>query len=292
MTTRSWIRDRFARSRRTLRKTPAWCRQSLEALEDRTLLSVNFAPAVNFDAGGHVSSVAVGDFNDDGKPDLAVANFNDATLSVLLNTSNSAPTSIALSASNVPENQPSGTAVGTFTTTDPDRNDTFTYTLVGGTGSADNGAFTIVGNQLKTAASFDFETKSSYSIRVRSTDQGGLATEKVFTISISNVNELPTVTGNQPVLTVNEGSQSTNRGTFTDPEGRDTVTLTASVGKVTQSNTNGNWTWTYRPPDGPASATVTITATDAGGLTATTSFDRAQWSVRPGHANDSHLELG
>jgi RTX calcium-binding nonapeptide repeat (4 copies) len=46
MTTRSWIRDRFARSRRTLRKTPAWCRKSLEALEDRTLLSVNFAPAV------------------------------------------------------------------------------------------------------------------------------------------------------------------------------------------------------------------------------------------------------
>jgi hypothetical protein len=241
----------------------------------------SFSPAVNFATGGGPSSVAVGDFNDDGKPDLVVANANDSTLSVLLNTSNSAPTSIALSASNVPENQPSGTAVGTFTTTDPDRNDTFTYTLVGGTGSADNTAFTIVGNQLQTAASFDFETKSSYSIRVRSTDQGGLSTDKVFTISISNVNEPPTVARNVAALTVNEGMSTTNRGTFADPEGRGTVTLTASVGAVTQNNTNGNWTWTYTPPDGPANPTVTITATDAGGLTATTSFTLNVLNVAP-----------
>src|SRR5207245_1167797 len=81
-------------------------------------------------------------------------------------------------------------------TTDPDAGDTFTYSLVGGTGATDNASFTIAGNQLKTAASFDFEAKSSYSIRARTTDAGGLFFEKVFTIGVTNVNEAPVA---QPV---------------------------------------------------------------------------------------------
>ena len=40
---------------------------------------------------------------------------------------NSAPTDLALSPSTVAENQPSGTTVGTFSSTDPDAGDTFTY---------------------------------------------------------------------------------------------------------------------------------------------------------------------
>ena len=42
---------------------------------------------------------------------------------------------------------------------------------------------------LKTAAVFDYETKTSYSIRVRTTDQGGLYYEEAFTITVTNVNE-------------------------------------------------------------------------------------------------------
>jgi hypothetical protein len=45
----------------------------------------SFAPAANFSTGNDPTSVAVGDFNGDGKPDLAVANFSDNTVSVLLN---------------------------------------------------------------------------------------------------------------------------------------------------------------------------------------------------------------
>ncbi len=105
---------------------------------------------------------------------------------------NEAPTNLALSSTTVTENQPSGAAVGTFSSTDPDAGDTFTYLLISGTGSTDNGAFQIVGNQLRTAASFNFETQSSYAIRVRSTDAGGLSFEKAFTISVTNVNEAPT----------------------------------------------------------------------------------------------------
>lgn len=69
--------------------------------------------------------------------------------------------------------------------------DTFTYTLVSGGGSEDNTSFNILGDQLRTSAIFDFETKNSYSIRIRSTDQGGLSIEEVFVISVTDVNEGP-----------------------------------------------------------------------------------------------------
>ncbi len=48
--------------------------------------AVDFTPQQTFATGSMPSSVAVGDFNGDGKPDLAVANFNSGTVSVLLNT--------------------------------------------------------------------------------------------------------------------------------------------------------------------------------------------------------------
>ena len=54
----------------------------------------------------------------------------------------------------VPENQVVGTTVGLLTTTDPDAGNTFTLTLVGGTGATDNASFSISGNQLQTAAVF------------------------------------------------------------------------------------------------------------------------------------------
>ena len=50
---------------------------------------------------------------------------------------------ITLSSNQIAENQAIGTSIGTFSTTDPDAGDTFTYTLVTGTGSTDNSAFTI-----------------------------------------------------------------------------------------------------------------------------------------------------
>ena len=93
---------------------------------------------------------------------------------------------------------------GTGLTYKPDANycntptppfDTFTYTLVSGTGSTDNTSFAISGSTLQTAAIFNFEAKNSYSIRLRTTDQGGLWFEKAFTISVTNVYEIASVVG-------------------------------------------------------------------------------------------------
>lgn len=110
----------------------------------------------------------------------------EATVSLVYNT---APTGIALATAAIAENAASGTAVGTLSATDADTGDTFTYALVSGTGSTDNASFTIDGTSLKTAAVFDFETKASYSVRVRVTDAGGLTFEQALSIAVTDVNE-------------------------------------------------------------------------------------------------------
>jgi gliding motility-associated-like protein len=119
----------------------------------------------------------------------AAGNASTQTVTITVTNVNEAPTDIALSASSVAENAATGTIVGTLSATDVDAGDTFTYTLVSGSGDTDNASFTIDGNTLKTAAVFDYETKSSYSVRVRVTDAGGLSFEKQFTILIIDLNE-------------------------------------------------------------------------------------------------------
>lgn len=99
---------------------------------------------------------------------------------------NDAPTDLALTNNNVADNSPSNTPVGTFSSTDIDPLQTFTYSLVSGAGSGDNASFTIAGDQLRTATTIDFETKPIFTIRIRSTDQGGLFVEKQFLINVSD----------------------------------------------------------------------------------------------------------
>ncbi len=114
----------------------------------------------------------------------------DKQFTISVTNVNESPTDISLSNHITAENLAVGTAVGTFTSVDPDIANSFTYSLVTGVGSNDNASFQIVGDSLKTAAVFNFEAKSNYTIRVRSTDQNGLYVEKVFTIQITNVTEL------------------------------------------------------------------------------------------------------
>ena len=109
--------------------------------------------------------------------------FNEITLN-----SNSAPTNIILSSTSVNENLTSGTIVGSLSTIDSDIGSTHIYTLVSGSGDADNSSFSISGNNLLTETAFDYETKNSYFIVVQSTN--GIATySKTFTISVLDVDE-------------------------------------------------------------------------------------------------------
>jgi hypothetical protein len=75
---------------------------------------------------------------------------------------NQAPTGITLVPASVSENEPVGTRVGTLSASDPDST-SHAFALVPGVGSDDNGSFVIAGSELRTAAMFDYEAKSSYS---------------------------------------------------------------------------------------------------------------------------------
>ncbi|MCA9204730.1 MAG: cadherin-like domain-containing protein, partial [Planctomycetales bacterium] len=146
---------------------------------------------------------------------------------------NENPTSLSLSNNSVTENSASGTVVGTLSSTDPDANPSFTYSLVPGTGSADNSAFTIDGNQLKITAVPDFESQCSYSIRVRSTDHGGLFVEHVFSIGVLDLNEAPVINDTDLSVSsseVNEGDTITLSGSFTAEDGGDAHNVTIDWG--------------------------------------------------------------
>ena len=70
--------------------------------------------------------------------------------------------------------------------TDPEAGTIFTFILACTVGGSDDGSFNILGTDLRTSAVFDFETKSSYSVTVRVTDQFGLTYHKAFTITVTN----------------------------------------------------------------------------------------------------------
>jgi len=110
-------------------------------------------------------------------------------------THNAAPSGITLSSASIEEDQPTGSELGIFSTKDVDLNSVHSYSLVSGNGSTDNSSFSLDPNgTLKTSLVFDFETKSTYSIRVRTSEQGGLSLEKVFTITVTDKTEKTTET--------------------------------------------------------------------------------------------------
>jgi YVTN family beta-propeller protein len=148
--------------------------------------------------------------------------------SVAITVNDTAPTDIALSPASVNENQPVATTVGSLAITDADAGEVFAYSLVAGTGSTDNGSFTISGGTLRTNAVFNFEGKSSYSVRVRSTDAGGQFFEKAFTVTINDVNEAPTDIALSPSSLNENQPVGTTIGTLTatDPDTGQTQTFT------------------------------------------------------------------
>ena len=84
-----------------------------------------------------------------------------------------APVSLGLSPSEVTENAPGGTWVGSFSIDDPDSSAPPTFRLVSGEGGDDNARFIIEDGDLIVRAGFDrdFESQSGpLSIRVRATD--------------------------------------------------------------------------------------------------------------------------
>ncbi|MBM3964795.1 MAG: choice-of-anchor D domain-containing protein [Planctomycetes bacterium] len=151
---------------------------------------------------------------------------------------NEVPTSIGLSGLAIAENSAVGTTVGLLSSTDPDAGDTFVYSLVSGVGGDDNGAFSITGNSLKTSQVFDFESKSSYQIRIRSTDSKGLFVESTFMVTVTNVNEAPISTTLAPASIWENSPAGTVTGTFStsDPDAGDSWVYSLVSGAGSTNN--------------------------------------------------------
>ncbi|WP_279595947.1 beta strand repeat-containing protein [Methylobacterium sp. J-059] len=130
-----------------------------------------------------------GDEGTDTLVGIETLKFSDGTITVPLG---APPTALALSHAEVPENSPGGTLVGSFSATDPDVGDSFTFTLLDTAG----GAFAVDGANLVVAAGavLDFETNPSLTVTARVTDGGGHAFDQAFTITLSDV-QGPAITG-------------------------------------------------------------------------------------------------
>lgn len=193
---------------------------------------------------------------------------------ITVNDANDSPTDITLAGNTIAENNATGDIVGTFTSTDPDAGDSFTYNLVAGTGGDDNASFNIVNNELQAAEVFDFEAKSSYSIRVETNDGNGGTFEKSFNISITNANEGITVANPIADQTQDEGFGSLTvnlADVFEDVDGDDlTYSVSSSDAGVVTAIINAGQIQITEV--GPGESSITVTAADGNGETTSDTF--------------------
>lgn len=192
----------------------------------------------------------------------------------------SPPNDISLMGGTLTENSPINTTVGVLGASP---SSDFIYTLVSGVGDTDNASFTISGSDLKNAVIPDYETKNSYSIRVRATrsDSGECATfEKNLTVNIIDVDESPIVSSPIANQVVTIGATPVTFSVFShfsDPEQPSsslayTVTGNTNPAVVSVSSINpsdGNVTLTFNQV---GSSTVTIEAQDSTSLTQSAIF--------------------
>ena len=125
---------------------------------------------------------------------LAVTNLNEA------------PTALILSATAFSENIPAGSLVASLSSSDPDTSpQSFSYALAAGAGDTDNSAFFITGNELHITNLPDYEVKSSYGIRLKTTDQGGLSFERNVTLTVNDLPDSPSYSFSSSAALVYEG---------------------------------------------------------------------------------------
>ncbi|WP_374372637.1 cadherin domain-containing protein [Dongia sp.] len=215
---------------------------------------------------------------------------------------NQAPTDIELSNTTVLENAP-GEIVGLLTVSDPDAGDTHTFEL-------SDDRFEVVAGalRLKSGIALDFESgPQQFDVVVTATDSGGLVQTETFTINVADVNEAP----GAPVDTDaadNKVSEAATAGTLvgivaqaTDPDAGDTRSYSLADdagGRFVIDSASGVVT----VADGAvfdfetqSQYDIEVTATDAGGLSSTTTFTvqvtDSQESIGPVEDSDAAQNL-
>ncbi len=142
--------------------------------------------------------------------------FEEAFIITITNADDPA-TDFTLSNSTITESLPINTPIGTFTAVDIDGG-TYAYSLTAGSGDADNGNFTIVGDELQSGISFDYETQITHTIRVEQND-GVSTTQRVFSIVVINDNEAPTDISLSPSSVLEHQTAGTTVGSLSTTDG-------------------------------------------------------------------------
>ena len=163
--------------------------------------------------------------------------------------SNAAPAFATLTATrSIPEDTPVGGAVGDpVTATDTNAQDVLTYSLSG----ADAASFTIgmASGQLRTKAALDHDTKASYMVVVTAADPSGLSDTITVTISVTDQNEPPVISGKASVYYAEDRTDTVATYTATDPEnGSITWSLAGDDSGHFLISTTGELTFST-PPD-------------------------------------------
>jgi len=182
------------------------------------------------------------------------------------------PTALILTNTGLTDGSPVGTSVGFFLTEDPDQTSGFSYALETGPGGSDNGMFTIVGNELKTAQAIDFNVKSKFSILVRVDDGLNGSFTRTFTLSAADndgvdplfefaTNMDPTRDDRSPV-TVIDASTFTPGLPRIDGSDIQLVQRLSGVTYIFQFNDDLNTPWEDAPPSFPSSFQTVSTQGD------------------------------
>ena len=97
-----------------------------------------------------------------------------------------------LSRTTFDENIPGGSSIASLVAGNKSKGKSYAYDFAFGSGDSDNKKFSISGDQLIIRQQPDFESKNSYSIRLKVTDSVGLTFEKPFSLSVNDRRENPT----------------------------------------------------------------------------------------------------
>jgi hypothetical protein len=233
---------------------------------------------VAFDAEWNM--MALGGVNDDGSHLIAAGEFNQAYDTLGWSPFAYVPTQHLwpqpqIWGGTVAENATAGTVVGTVAGAPGDGGTILNFAL---TNSA-NGKFAIdAATRVVTVvhgAQFDYESASSQTISVRTTDASGEVLDKTFTIAVTNVNEAPTGATMTGGTVAENAANGTAVGTVAgiDPDFGSTFgyaltnnaggrfAINATTGVVTVAN---GASLDY---EAAQSQTITVRVTDQGGLT-------------------------
>ncbi|MFN7626377.1 MAG: beta strand repeat-containing protein, partial [Pirellula sp.] len=168
-------------------------------------------------------------------------------ITITIQGANDAPTDISGTLT-IAENSANGSTVGTVNTTDVDSGDSFTYTLTNNAGgrfsiNATSGQVTVANGTL-----LDFESSSTHTIVVQSTDAAGASFTKTMTVAVTNANDRPIAVADTATAVEAGGVANATAGTNptgnvltndTDVDGGDTKTVSGvAAGTVALASTN------------------------------------------------------